>query len=200
MVQKAHIHQVERRLDPFRGGAVGGGRLGAARRVVVGEDDGGGVMMQDAGEERARGNVDRPRRARRHPLEGEKPVLLIQKQHAERFQPLPFELQHQEIAHMIRRRERPRRAAHLFRHETPRQLRDRKNLRRLRLAEAAHRLQIGGAAVEKPDQPAARFQQILGETPHIYALRPGAQQNRQQFIIGQRRRPLRQKALARHIR
>ena len=90
--------------------------------------------------------------------------------------------------------------AHLFRHEASRQFRNGKNLRRFRLAKAAQRLQIGRTTVKETNQSTARFQQILRKTQHIHALRASAQQNRQQLIIGQRRRAFRQQTLARHIR
>ena len=166
----------------------------------MGEDDGGSVMMQGAGKQLARGNIDRSGCARCQTLEGDETVLLIEEKHAERFQPLPLELQQQKIAHIVRRRKRPRGMTHLFRHETPRQLRNGKNLRRFCLAEAAQRLQIGRTTVKEANQATARFQQILRKTQHIHALRTSAQQNRQQLIIGQRRRAFRQQALARHIR
>ena len=166
----------------------------------MGEDDGGSVMMQGTGKQLARGNIDRPGCPRRQPLKGDEAMLLVQKQHAKRLQRLPLELQQQKIAHIVRRRKRPRGMTHLFRHETPRQLRNGKNLRRFCLAEAAQRLQIGRTTVKEANQATARFQQILRKTQHIHALRTSAQQNRQQLIIGQRRRAFRQQTLARHIR
>ena len=75
--------------------------------MIMGEDDGGSVMMQGAGKELARRNIDRPGCARCQTLEGDKTVLLIEEKHTERFQPLPLELQQQKIAHIVRRRKRP---------------------------------------------------------------------------------------------
>lgn len=62
---------------------------------------------------------------------------------------------------------------------------------------AAKSLMIGRHQVIKRAEPA---QQLLRQLHHVHAGQPGAQENGQQFCVGQRRRPLHQQLFTRRQR
>jgi len=123
-------------------------------------------------------------------------MLGVQEQHREHLVIEPAELQAQVVAHRLRavedrplRQLRDDRAARQFEHGL--------QFGAFGRAQSLDGLQAGRVGLQQPADAAELRQQLAGELQHPRALEAGAQQQRQQFGVGQGCRPQGQEFFAR---
>ncbi len=123
-------------------------------------------------------------------------VLRVEKHHREDLVLAAAELQPQVVLDLARCVEDRPRVSSLG-ERAARQLHDRGDLGALGRAEALDPAELRGLGMQQAGQPAELVEQLLGELQHAGAGEAGAQQQRDQFDIGERRGAEREQLLAR---
>jgi len=183
--QTPNVYQVEGVLQVARQGLVGGARLACAGWVVVREDDRGGVVLQCELDHLSR--IDgRLREGAAEQFDGRKQAVAgVEQQHHEHFVRQCADLQAQPVAHRSRRIEQVA-LEHLLRQRTPRQFHDCLQLGILGRSHARDGREFGCGSGAQPGQRAEACDQFARQIDRAHAAYADAQEDRQQFGVGQR--------------
>ncbi len=199
MVEDAHVDERERALQRRGQELVGARRLGRTRRMVVGEDDRGRADLERALDDLARIDAGLRQRAAKHLLEPDQPALRVEEQHREHLVRALAELQLQVVLH-LRRRIEDRSRAELGRDRAARELEHRGDLGALGGPEPLDALELLRLGAQQTGEAAERREQLLGELEDAGSREAGAQQQRDQFGVGERPRPEGEQLFARSCR
>ncbi|ABA51054.1 hypothetical protein BURPS1710b_1138 [Burkholderia pseudomallei 1710b] len=198
MIDQLDVDERERVAQHAREAPVRGARSHRARRMIVRDDERRRVQRERAPHDLARIDGHPRERAVRGFFRLHEPVPSVEKEADEHFARPRADQQPQIVVDRARRiDERP--LAGLLGERAPRELDDRDEDRGARGADAAQALEIVGRRIEQRAQRAEAREQRVREREHVVAGQARAEQERDEFRVGQRGGAAREQALARQI-